>query len=132
MHEVSVVLSLMKHAVDAAAPLAADRLRKIVVALGPLSGVEPMLMAEAFIDRRTEFGLSQCELSIENRPLRAMCSACDKLFEVVSFVFQCPACGSGRMEITEGDGMFLLRLEVEEDLSSNSEILETVVEGMLS
>jgi hydrogenase nickel incorporation protein HypA/HybF len=129
MHEVSLVRSLLAQVLEAAKPLPPPLIRRVVVSTGPLSGVEPLLVAQAFQDKRTEFGLKSCELEIEESHLEGRCLDCNHDFEIVDFVFFCPKCNSTSIRVTHGDGFFLLRLEVEE---LDSTLCSTSIKDTLS
>ncbi len=114
MHEVSLVRSLLSQVLTAAKPVPPDLIRKVFVSVGPLSGVEPLLVKQAFDEQRAAFELDRCQLEIEETILEGMCLACNQTLEIVDFAFHCPKCDSGAIRVTQGDGFFLLRLEVEE------------------
>jgi hydrogenase nickel incorporation protein HypA/HybF len=112
MHEVSLVRSLLSQVLVAAEPLPPACIRKVFVSAGPLSGVEPLLVAQSFKDLRANFGLDLCELSIDEPKLEALCLQCNVSFEIVDYVFICPHCQSSSVRVTQGDDFLLLRLEV--------------------
>lgn len=114
MHEVSLVRSLLAQVVAYAEPLPPASIRKVTVASGPLSGVEPILVAQAFFHEKSLFGLDACELEIEERTLQGQCLECEHSFEIINFNFRCPRCSSTSIQVVSGDGFLLLRIEVEE------------------
>ncbi len=113
MHEVSLVRSLLVQVIEAAKSLPPAAIRRIVVSIGPLSGVEPLLVAQAFQFKKDEFGLESCELEIEESRLEGQCLECTHEFEIMDFVFRCPTCRSTSIRVTQGDRVLFLRLEVE-------------------
>ena len=114
MHEVSLVRSLLSQVLTAAMPVPPVLIRKVFVSVGPLTGVEPLLVEQAFYEQRAAFELDRCQLEIEETILEGMCLDCNHIFEIVDYAFHCPKCDSGAVRVTQGDGFFLLRLEVEE------------------
>lgn len=114
MHELSLVKALCAQIIVAAAPVAAEQIRQVKVAIGPLSGVDPVLVQSAVEQVRTEFGLVQCELQIEQVDLQALCRECQVSFTVENFVFRCTACGSSKVQVTRGDEFQLMSVTVEE------------------
>jgi hydrogenase nickel insertion protein HypA len=114
MHEASMVRSLLTQVVEAGKPRPASSIRKVVISIGPLSGVESLLVSQSYQDQRADFGLDFCELEIEDASLEGQCLECLREFEIKDFVFICPSCNSASVQVTTGDGVFLLRLEVDE------------------
>ena len=114
MHEVSIVRALLSQAVEAAAPTPSTHIREIHITLGPLSGVESLLVQRAFSDLKMPAGMLDCKLVITEQELLAFCEHCECQFEVVNYVFRCPQCKSGRVAITQGDQLLLTKLEIEE------------------
>lgn len=121
MHEYSIVRSLLKQALDIVTPISADRLRKLTICVGPLSGVEPLLLAEAFKVLKYDFEASSCELEIDNCSLMADCSLCGYRFEIVDFDFRCPQCASSRLEVTQGDRIVLRKIQIEDSVTDELE-----------
>ncbi len=119
MHELSLVKALCAQALVAAAPVAAEQIRQIRVAIGPLSGVDPMLVQSAVEQVRIDYGLAQCELQIEQVGLHALCRDCQVSFTIENFVFRCAACGSSKVQVTQGDEFQLLSVTVEETIGAN-------------
>jgi hydrogenase nickel incorporation protein HypA/HybF len=112
MHELSLVDALCRQVIAAAAPVPTHDIRLIRVAAGPLSGVEPLLVQQAFETARCSWGLETCELHIDERPLLAVCRQCQAEFEVCNFVFRCAACGSGLVRVTQGDEFRLVSIDI--------------------
>lgn len=114
MHELSLVKALCAQILTAAAPVAAEKIRRVKIAIGPLSGVDPVLVQSAVEQVRTEFGLTQCELVIEQVGLQAVCRQCQVSLTVEDFVFRCTACGSSKVQVTQGDEFQLLSVTVQD------------------
>jgi len=113
MHEISLVRSLISQALTAVESLPSSCIRTVRVLAGPLCGVEPILVALAFDALKSESGLDQCRLTIDQQELMAVCRECSTPFEVHNFVFRCPVCLSGSVRITQGEDFRLISLEVE-------------------
>lgn len=114
MHEISLVRNLIPQAVAAAAPLPAGTIRCIRVSAGPLTGVEPWLLARAFDSLRGEWGMPDCRLEVLEQSLRGVCRQCAHEFEIVNFVFHCPQCQSGLVHVTQGEEFRLVSLDVDQ------------------
>jgi hydrogenase nickel incorporation protein HypA/HybF len=96
MHEASLVRSLLNQ------EHGGGSVGEIRIEIGPLSGVEPLLVASAFRQLATETGLSAARLLIDEIPLVARCPVCGE-FEVRAFCFRCPKCESSQVTVVRGD-----------------------------
>ncbi|HEV3021530.1 MAG TPA: hydrogenase maturation nickel metallochaperone HypA [Pirellulales bacterium] len=103
MHEASLVRTLIEQVDRLASEHAATAVDEVRVRIGPLSGVEPYLVAAAF----ERFAPAGATLVIDEVPLTARCRGCGESFEVESFRFRCPRCDSADVEVIEGDGFML-------------------------
>ncbi len=114
MHEMSIVRSLL----DQVHSVVDDPARNIVIgvsiSIGPLSGVEPLLVKSAFEHLAAPAGLSEAKLEIVAVQLRARCLDCQQDFDVVDFVFECPACRRRNVRVIGGDEVRLLHVTVNE------------------
>jgi hydrogenase nickel incorporation protein HypA/HybF len=128
MHEVSLVRSLISQAIDAAKPLLPACIRTVRVSVGPLTGVEPLLVQQAFDAHKRSSGLAECELEIDEQSLAAVCLECELAFEVVNYIFRCPSCTSGSVKITQGDEFRLLSIEVDESMVDSQSVELTSTE----
>jgi hydrogenase nickel incorporation protein HypA/HybF len=114
MHEMSLVRSLMAQVEQLVTSNGGGTLRRARVQIGPLSGVEPALMASAWEQLCAAGGLAGATLEIEEVPLVARCRNCDLPFQPVRFRFRCPACGRAETEIVSGDGIILHSIALED------------------
>jgi hydrogenase nickel incorporation protein HypA/HybF len=114
MHEESLTRALLSQVVDLARVHYAVAVRQIEVSCGPLSGVDPVLLQSAFQRIQTEYsGCEQAELTIVDPGLPAQCRQCQNTFQVVNFRFLCPLCGSGQVQVLDGDCLKLLNLQLQ-------------------
>ena len=114
MHEESLTRALLSQVVDLARVHYAVAVRQIEVSCGPLSGVDPVLLQSAFQRIQTEYsGCEQAELTIVDPGLPAQCRQCQNVFQVVNFRFLCPLCGSGQVQVLDGDCLKLLNLQLQ-------------------
>jgi hydrogenase nickel incorporation protein HypA/HybF len=97
------------------------KVSEIHVSIGPLSGVEPMLVQSAFDHLAPESQLIDTILKIDRTQLEAICRQCRESFVVESYCFQCPACQSRSVRITKGDEFRLLSVSVEDDQPTHLE-----------
>ena len=113
MHELSVCQGLMRQVGRIAAQNGATAVDKIVLKVGPLSGIEPDLLKHAFTIARQGTVAANAELEIQEGTLRVRCTQCGAESEVPSNRLVCPECGDWRVNVTEGEEMLLLSLEIE-------------------
>lgn len=114
MHEQSLVRALLFQVREACGPLPTAAVDEVVVAIGPLAGVEPLLVESAFELLTHDSDLAAARLTIERVPLRLNCESCGAGLESDEIAFACPRCGSVQMRIVAGDGVVLRRIVLRE------------------
>ena len=110
MHELAVCQALLTE-VRHLARERAGALQRIVLRVGPLSGVEPQLLARAFDVARAGSVAAQAELHIEPAAVRVHCLECGVESDAVANRLVCACCGAWRTRLLEGDELVLQRLE---------------------
>jgi hydrogenase nickel incorporation protein HypA/HybF len=115
MHEMMLVRGLLTQVEALVEQHGGGRLRRLVVRVGTLSGVEPQLLAEAFWQLRSGWRWPTAELEVREEPLRLECCLCQHTFEPVDFVCVCPACGGGQSRELSGNGVILDHLSLDQD-----------------
>lgn len=113
MHEESLTRALLSQVLAVAEANQATRVQEIEVSCGGLSGVEPLLLQEAF--QRVQIEYECCRdavLSIRDPGLPAQCRDCSATFQIQDFRFRCPACASGHLQILDGDCLKLLNVSL--------------------
>jgi len=111
MHEQSLVKNLLKHVDDIRRQHDAEHVTKVCVEVGPLSGVEPLLLAAAFEQLAPGGTAASATLVIDEVALLAQCESCDLEFEVGDFVFRCPTC-RGNVKVIRGDDFQLVSVSL--------------------
>jgi len=112
MHELALCQGLMRHVIRVAAEHGATVVERVVVSAGPLSGVEPALLVQAFSVARAGTVASDAELDIEVPPVTVLCRLCGAAGEARSNRLVCPGCGDWRVQVTQGEDLVLMRLEM--------------------
>ncbi len=107
MHEFSLTRSLCAQVAEIVRADGGGTVREIRVRCGPLSGVEPLLMREAFAILRREGPMAEAELRIIEEGLSARCDGCGRTFEPENFCFVCPHCGSPKTTAVSGDAVVI-------------------------
>jgi hydrogenase nickel incorporation protein HypA/HybF len=112
MHELSISIALMQQLQRIAQERGAGRVERIVVQVGPLSGVEAHLLERAWPLAATGTLAEEAELVIEQAPVKVRCTLCDAVSEVVPNRLLCAACGDFRTRLVSGDEMLLASVEL--------------------
>ncbi len=113
MHETSLVRSLLNQVEQLRAEHGGTCVTQVEVEIGPLSGVEPLLVREAFERLVQNTAFRDTDLMIQEVPLRATCVDCQAEFVLDAFRFECPNCQSTPVRVTAGDAFRLLNVTLE-------------------
>jgi hydrogenase nickel incorporation protein HypA/HybF len=112
MHELSVCQALLVQVKEIARAHGASGVKQIFVAVGPLSGIEPALLAGAFQLARASTCAARAELRFEPAPVRVRCTECDAESACAANRLLCGVCGGYRTRVVSGDELRLLRVEL--------------------
>ena len=113
MHELAVSRSLLREVQRVAREHAAVSVSRVLVQIGPLSGVEPSLLREAFPLAAAGTLAERAELVIEMVPLRVRCETCGAESEARPNRLLCGACGDWHTRLLSGDELLLASVELE-------------------
>lgn len=113
MHELSVCLSLMQQIESIAVERDARKVVKITLSIGPLSGVEPALLRNAYPLAAAGTIAADAELVMETPDIKVRCSQCDSETTVMPNKLLCGSCGDFRTRIISGDELVLMRVELD-------------------
>lgn len=112
MHELSICTALMEQVERIAREHRAGRVERIVLQVGPLSGVEAPLLKRAWPLVSIGTVAEEAELVIETAAVKVRCTQCDAVSEVVPNRLLCAACGDFRTRLVSGDEMLLANMEL--------------------
>jgi len=112
MHELSVCLSLLEQVQAIAAQHRAIAVERILLRIGPLSGVEAALLANAYPLAAAGTIAEHAVLEIEAMPVRVRCDDCGADTQAAPNRLLCEDCGSWRTRLVRGDEMLLANLEL--------------------
>ena len=115
MHEYSIVDSLLKLATEHATKHNATKVTKLEIKIGVLSGVEPELLKTAFETFKEGTICEDAKFIMHIQPVVIECLECKKKSELSKNEYLCPYCKSGNMKIIDGEEMYLMSMELEED-----------------
>jgi len=121
MHELAICQSLLREVERVAAEHGAVAVSGIVIAIGPLAGVEAPLLARAFSVARAGTIAENASLEVEITPIMVQCGACGAETAVAANALLCGECGAWRVELKSGDELVLKRVELALDAEATSE-----------
>ena len=114
MHELSVCLSLLEEVKRIARQNGAGSVTRIIVKIGPLSGVEPDLLRNAYPLAAAGTVAEDAELDIEIAGIIVSCSQCGGESPATANKLLCAHCGDFRTKLVSGDEMVLQSLELDD------------------
>lgn len=112
MHELSIVQNLVSLCEKNAAKENAKEISKIEIKVGRLSGVEPHYLESAFDVYKAGTICENAELVINLQGIVGECLDCGFGGELSENDFTCPKCKSQNLKVTDGEDMYLMRLEM--------------------
>jgi hydrogenase nickel incorporation protein HypA/HybF len=113
MHELSVCQALVQQLKDLAVREDAARITKVVVRIGPLSGVEAQLLLHAYPIASAGTVADAAELVLENLPIRVRCESCGAESDATTNRLVCGVCGDYHTQMLSGDELLLAQVEFE-------------------
>jgi len=114
MHELSICQALIAQ-VSGIAHERAGRITAVHACIGPLSGVEAGLLADAYPLAAAGTAAEGSRLELETAPVRVRCRTCGAEGDAAPNRLLCPTCGDWHTDLISGDEMLLLRVELEVD-----------------
>jgi hydrogenase nickel incorporation protein HypA/HybF len=113
MHELSIMESALRLAVDQAHQAGARRVHLIRLRIGTLSGVVPEALQFAFAALAPGTAAEGGSLAIEEVPARFWCPACTREFVADDLLAECPQCHEPSGDLRAGRELELASLDVE-------------------
>ena len=115
MHELSICQALIGQVEAVAGAEHASAVSDIFVSVGPLAGVEPPLMQNAFPLAAAGTVASAATLHLNFTPIRVTCGKCGKESEVPANRLVCKHCGDWRTQLLSGDELLLKRVVLDRE-----------------
>ena len=112
MHELSVCLSLLDQVQRIADEHGATRVERILLRIGPLSGIEAALLQNAYPLAAAGTIAEGAVLEIEPAPVRVRCSVCAAETDASANRVLVSSGGCQRTHRLSGDEMLLAKLEL--------------------
>ncbi|MDJ0957213.1 MAG: hydrogenase maturation nickel metallochaperone HypA [Arenicellales bacterium] len=112
MHELAVCQALLQQVEQTARQHAVSEVTKVVLRIGPLSGIELPLLQQAFTVARRGTIADKADLVAEELPVRIRCTRCRTESTVSASRLLCMVCGDWRTRLISGDEMVLASIEM--------------------
>lgn len=112
MHELSVCQALIVQVEAVARERGARSVSSVCVRLGPLSGVEPQLLEQAYPLASAGTMADSSRLHIEAAPLRVKCNACGAETDAQANDLTCKSCGDHHTRLLSGDELMLMSVQL--------------------
>ena len=114
MHELAICYGLLDELQAVANDRSASRVCSVVLSIGPLAGVEPAALQQAFSVAAAGTVAEGAELIIDTKRVRLRCDQCGAESEAPHIGhLTCGSCGSWRTSVLEGAELQLTRVELE-------------------
>jgi hydrogenase nickel incorporation protein HypA/HybF len=113
MHELAVCQSLLQQVASLAAQHHANKVMVIQLQIGPLSGIEPQLLAQAFPLASAGTIAADAVLQVESAPIRVRCQQCGAETNATANRLLCGVCGDWQTQLLSGDEMLLVSVELQ-------------------
>ena len=115
MHELSVCQSILSQVETIAMKKNATSISKILIQVGPLSGVEVPLLNNAWSIARSGSIAKHAVLEIKEMPIVVKCLSCHQESNATTNRMLCNHCGEWRTQLVSGDEMLLRSIELEKE-----------------
>lgn len=112
MHELSICQQIIIQLDDIAQQNQATAIESITLHIGPLSGVEAVLLKQAFPFAAANTIAEHTEIIIEELPVVVKCNQCGKTSNTTSNRLICQHCGDYHTQLISGDEMLLASVEL--------------------
>ncbi len=113
MHELAVCQDIITQVERIARENNAVAVYRITLEIGPLSGVEAVLLEAAFPIASAGTVAEKSKLEITEIPVKVTCNSCQKTSTVTTNNLTCRHCGDWQTQLVSGDEMVLKRIEMD-------------------
>jgi hydrogenase nickel incorporation protein HypA/HybF len=112
VHELSICQALIEQVEAVASKEGAVQVVQVRIGIGPLSGVEPQLLEQAFQLARAGSIAATASLLIDHLPIRVSCRQCGQETEAKVTNLVCGNCGDWHTQLVSGNEMLLMQVEL--------------------
>ncbi len=110
MHELSLCEDLLEQVLNIAKKNHAEYVESITLNIGPLAGIEPLLLENAFSILKVSTLAENAELIIESSPVIIVCNDCNQQSTVSVNYLICNLCQSNNSQLISGNELILANL----------------------
>lgn len=115
MHELAVCQGLIREVERVVAENHAARATSLTLQIGPLSGVEEILLRDAFPIASAGTIAEGAELNIQSMPILVCCLTCGEQSTATLNKLVCGCCGDFRTQVISGEELLLRSVELERE-----------------
>ena len=119
MHEYPITLEIIRIAEEAAKQKNAERVDKIALVIGDLSGYVGESVHMYFDEISKGTVCEGCRLEMTRVRPKVKCQSCGELFERKPFSFECPICGGTACPTKIGTEFYIDHIEVSREKGEN-------------
>lgn len=102
MHEVGVMIEIVKTVENFARENAITKIETLVLQIGEISSMVPRYIKACYPMAVDGTLLQDAKLEIEILPCNALCKECNKVFNLIKNNYKCPECESKDLDILGG------------------------------
>ncbi len=113
MHELSITQSILSIALEQANAVQANKITKINLTIGELSGIVDECVEFYFELLSKDTIAAGASLCFDRPPTRVRCRNCDTIFSPDNLDWACPNCQEQQIEIISGRECYVSSIEVE-------------------
>jgi hydrogenase nickel incorporation protein HypA/HybF len=114
MHEAGIAEGIIETAERHLQGVPHGPVRRLLVRIGELAGVNPDSLDFAFECLSRGTGVEGARLEIERIPLTVECDACGRRTPVADYVFRCGACGAESVRVATGRELEFVSIDVDD------------------
>lgn len=112
MDGMTVTREMLKQLIEKAQSEGANRIVRIVLEVGEMSGLDAKDLQKNFEILSRETLAEGADLSISEIPLKVRCLSCSNEYLAGGFKMSCPGCGSIASELVAGNELRVKEMEV--------------------
>ncbi len=121
MHEAGIAADLIETAARALEREPHGPVRRLLVRIGELAGVNPDALDFAFECLSRGTPVEGARLEVERVPLTVACDACGRATPVVDCVFRCGACGADAVRVATGRELEFVSIDVDDPVEAGAD-----------
>jgi hydrogenase nickel incorporation protein HypA/HybF len=114
LHELAICQALVQQLTAIASEHPGNDIHEVHLSIGPLSGVVPELLTDAFPIASAGTAADGARLNISESEIRVRCKTCGEESRASMNKLVCGCCGDWQTELVSGDELLLQRVELEQ------------------